>query len=147
MNIGEIIISFIIGMVTGFATGILVTKYYRAKDQKRSEEEKAKRTFDTLMDYLENISTEMEIISKDKNHGYTELERLIKKKNIRYEILPEFFGGTDTNEFERVIQILLSFERMIDNKNIDLDKIQEGLNEISMLMIQVFLQRVPKQTK
>lgn len=136
MNASEIFVSFIIGMITGFVTGALVTKYYRAKDQKKSEEEKVSRTSALLMNYLDNILTELEIIRKDNNHGYAELERLIKKKSIRYEILPEFFGGTDTDEFGRTIQILLNFEKMIDNGDVDLSIFQEGMKEINMLALQ-----------
>ncbi len=144
MNISEIFISFIVGMITGFVTGTLVTKYYRAKDQKKIEIEKENKTFELFMDYLEDILTEVEIIRKDNNHGYAELERLIKKQNIRYEILPEFFGGIDTNEFKRIIQILLNFQKMIDSRTVNLDILQEGLKEINMLALQNRLKKFPK---
>lgn len=147
MSFYEMIISFVIGMITGCVTGVLVTNYYRKKDQKESKNEKTNKEFSIFMNYLEDILTEVEIIRKNPHHTYVELERLIKKKNIRYKVLPGIFGGNDTVELKKIIQILLNFERMIDNKNIDLDKIQEGLKEISMLMIQVFLQRFPKQMK
>lgn len=91
MDICEIIISFIVGMVTGWITGVLVTKYYRSKDKKMTSSEKESKAESLLMEYLEDIATEIEIIRRNPGHDYAELERLIKKKNIRYEILPIFF--------------------------------------------------------
>lgn len=54
-----------------------------------------------------------------------------------------FFGGMHTDEYNSAIKILLDLEVMIKNNNINLDKFQEGLNEISNLMLKVILKKFP----
>lgn len=86
MTCQDIVISVAIGIGTGFISGLLsgliVTKYYRTKDEKREKSLQFEKDVRLLAEYI--IQVIYELNSARRTKSYEDLGRVISKKP-RYE--------------------------------------------------------------
>lgn len=139
MEIWEISISFAIGLLTGIIsgclTGVIVTRYYRKKDEKNRSVEEKYAAMSEFASYLKDIMAELEIIEKAEYKMYESLQRLLKKKRIRQEILRIVVMDKEPDVFFEISFVLENLERKCEQKDVDILEFKKQIGEISMLLI------------
>lgn len=139
MNLFDISVSVLIGLITGcisgWITGILITKYYRSKDEKIERAQKEFKAFSELLTYLENIMTELELIDKAQEKDYNELERLLKNKLVRHEILPMVTMMDDGTVLTQILTTLMSMEKSCENRDVNIQEFKNKIIQINFILM------------
>ena len=138
----EIFISILVGIGTGclsgWITGVMVTKYYRKKDNEKEEMRRKEDAMSSLVDYIESIGYEFEEVEKDPQRGYSGLCILLKERSKRiadmYLVCPE--------EMKDIMHELASMERLCNADRVDISTLKLHIQEMSLKMISIIGRRM-----
>lgn len=141
MNSKEIILNIVIclitGIISGIITGVIVTKHYRKKDDERSKRDMRDKNLSIVIEYLEDIMSELEILEREPVPDYTHLKRLLKKREIRYIEFKSIFGDADLQEYSEIVSNLINLERKCDSSEISIEDMKNIIGKISMILMKL----------
>lgn len=143
MNSGEIILNILIclitGMVSGIITGVIVTNHYRKKDDDRNKKNMREKNLSIVIEYFEDIMSELEILEREPMPDYTHLKRLLKKREIRYTELKSLSGDTDSPEYSEIVSNLINLERKCNSSEISIQEMKNIIGKINLIILERYL--------
>lgn len=132
--------NLLIGIVSGLVSGYLISKYFREKDESERKEIEKYKQRDVFDKYYQKLYVYIELlkISKVKNDDLLKLlsewRNVINQTNIdMFDTLQEKFGM-------KIIETLMLTEHMVKTGQVDLEKLQQILLDISMIRLHTEIQ-------
>ena len=137
----DIFCSFIIGIITGvisgWITGILITKYYRKKDEELQERDKHDYALSLAVDFFEDLQIEISRVKEIGNNYYSKILSIFDRKQRYLQKLCHGKYALDVKTYEALMDKIWDIEKKFKNNTIDFERDDRKIQELYLSAFEI----------
>lgn len=130
----DIIINMVIGLATGIISGaisgILVTRYYRKKDQEIFKKEQHEKAITLATDFFEDLQIEISRAEEKRNGDYSRILNILERKQRYLQELIKGDYAMDMEAYDDIMKSLMEIEVKLKKNTFDFEQDNDKIQNI-----------------
>lgn len=133
----NLVIGLVTGIISGAISGILVTRYYRKKDQEIFKKEQHEKAITLATDFFEDLQIEISRAKEKGNGDYSRILNILERKQRYLQGLAKGDYAMDMEAYGDIVKNLLEIEVKLKNHTFNFEQDNDKIQNIFLYAFKI----------